>query len=70
MGTGLKNIYIYNGLRQDVNSLKHQIELAQEHQTKLQLESNWILSPKYWEHLARKNLNLIKKDEIVYKIIQ
>ena len=69
MGTGLKNIYIYNSLRKDVNLLAYQVEKAIELQKNLKDESIWISQPEYWEHLARKNLNLIKKNEIVYKVI-
>ncbi|MCP4050925.1 MAG: septum formation initiator family protein [bacterium] len=66
---GIKNIFRYNKFKLEYSDLTTEYlkELHLNEVYNKQLSS--LNNDFYWEALAKKQLNYIKKDEVVYKVI-
>ncbi|RAP32946.1 hypothetical protein DID77_03820 [Candidatus Marinamargulisbacteria bacterium SCGC AG-439-L15] len=66
---GIKNIFRYNGFKQELNKLTMQVDNAKIEHQQLQIQIKDMKDPLYWDLLARKQLNYKRNDETVYKFI-
>ncbi len=60
----------YNELKQEDERLRHQLEELQETNRKLQ-EQEYLLKNdvRYLEQVLREELNVVRPDEVVYKLV-
>jgi len=60
------NLNIYNGFKAQISGIRAEIDRAEERKKSLTKDQSYYSSDEFVEKIAREQLGLIRKDEIIF----